>query len=127
MIRCDFDADGYGWPGADGIGALLGEFALWNDALYPSVVAARRSGALYARRGAIVLHPEGNFASGLRRPAREGTRFPTAGIDFRLSPGSLAVDAGVALPNFNDGFAGAAPDLGCCELGEGLPHFGPRP
>lgn len=127
MIRCDFDGDGYGWPGAGGVGALLGGFALWNDAVYPSADAARRSGALYARRGAIVLNPKGNFASGIERPGSEGTRFPTAGIDFRLSPGSLAVDAGIALPNFNDGFAGPAPDLGCCELGGALPHYGPRP
>ncbi len=126
MIRCDFDADGYGWPGA-GAGTLLGGFALWNDAVYGSADAARRSGALYARRGAIVLNPKGNFASGIERPGSEGTRFPSVGIDVRLSPGSLAVDAGVALPNFNDGFAGTAPDLGCCELGGTLPHYGPRP
>jgi hypothetical protein len=37
------------------------------------------------------------------------------------------VDAGVVLPNINDGFAGKAPDLGCCELGRPLPHYGPRP
>jgi hypothetical protein len=37
------------------------------------------------------------------------------------------VDAGVVLPNFNDGFTGKAPDLGCCELGQPLPHYGPRP
>lgn len=128
MIRCDFDSDGYGWPGSGWIGsALFGGFALWNDAIYVSAAGARRSGALYARRGAIVLTPKGNFASGIERPGSAGTRVPTAGIDVRLSRGSLAVDAGVALPNFNDGFAGSAPDLGCCELGDTLPHYGPRP
>jgi len=35
--------------------------------------------------------------------------------------------AGVVLPNFNEGFSGKAPDLGCCELGQPLPHYGPRP
>ena len=74
-----------------------------------------------------MLTSKGNFASGIERPDSAGTRFPTAGIDVRLRRGSLAVDAGVALPNFNDGFAGSAPDLGCCELGGTLPHYGPRP
>jgi len=40
---------------------------------------------------------------------------------------SRAVDAGIVLPNVNDGFSGKAPDLGCCELGQPLPHYGPRP
>lgn len=127
MIRCDFDSDGYGWPGASGVGALLGGFALWNDAVYSSAEGARRSGALYARHGVIVLSSKGNFASGIERPGSESTRFRTAMIDLRLSPSSLAVDAGVALPNFSDGFIGPAPDLGCCELGGALPHYGPRP
>ncbi|MGH9659799.1 MAG: hypothetical protein ACRD96_14715, partial [Bryobacteraceae bacterium] len=32
-------------------------------------------------------------------------------LNFRLRPGSKAVDAGVPLPTVNDGFAGRAPDL----------------
>jgi hypothetical protein len=47
--------------------------------------------------------------------------------DFRLKPGSAAVDRGVVLPNVTDGFAGQAPDLGALELGQPLPHYGPRP
>jgi hypothetical protein len=47
-------------------------------------------------------------------------------LDFRLKPGSKAVDAGVRLPTINDGFAGAAPDLGALEVGQPLPHYGPR-
>lgn len=46
--------------------------------------------------------------------------------DLRLAEGSAAVDVGVALPNINDGFAGAAPDLGAYELGGALPPYGPR-
>ena len=49
-------------------------------------------------------------------------------FDFvRLKPNSVAVDKGVVLPNVNDGFAGRAPDLGALEVGQTLPHFGPRP
>jgi hypothetical protein len=47
-------------------------------------------------------------------------------IDFRLKPGSAAVDHGVILPNVTDGFAGRAPDLGALELGQNPPHYGPR-
>ena len=44
-----------------------------------------------------------------------------------LTAGCTAVDAGAILPNINDGFVGAAPDLGAYELGQPLPSYGPRP
>jgi hypothetical protein len=47
-------------------------------------------------------------------------------FDFRLKPGSAAVDRGVKLPSVTDGFAGAAPDLGALEVGATPPHYGPR-
>ena len=47
-------------------------------------------------------------------------------LDFRLRPGGKAVDAGVPLPNVNDGFTGKAPDLGAYELGAPPPVYGPR-
>lgn len=37
-----------------------------------------------------------------------------------------AVDKGLYLPNINDGFMGASPDLGALELGADLPVYGPR-
>ena len=48
-------------------------------------------------------------------------------LDFRLRPGSAAIDRGVALPNVSDGFAGQAPDLGALEAGQAVPIYGPRP
>jgi hypothetical protein len=48
-------------------------------------------------------------------------------LDFRLRPGSTAVDRGIALPNVTDGFTGQAPDLGALELGQPAPVYGPRP
>jgi hypothetical protein len=48
-------------------------------------------------------------------------------LDFRLKPGSAAVDHGVTLPNVTDGFTGQAPDLGALEVGQTPPHYGPRP
>jgi hypothetical protein len=44
-----------------------------------------------------------------------------------LKGGCDAIDAGAILPNVNDGFLGAAPDLGAYEYGQPLPHYGPRP
>jgi hypothetical protein len=47
-------------------------------------------------------------------------------FDFRLKPGSAAVDKGVVIPGITNGFAGQAPDLGALEVGQALPHYGPR-
>jgi len=47
-------------------------------------------------------------------------------FDFRLNPGSAAIDRGIVIPNINDGFAGKAPDLGALEAGQPLPTYGPR-
>jgi hypothetical protein len=48
------------------------------------------------------------------------------GLDFRLKPGSAAVDAGIALPTINDDYTGRAPDIGAYESGRPQPHYGPR-
>ena len=55
------------------------------------------------------------------------TLYKPADFDFQLRQGSAAVDAGVRLPGVNDGFVGRAPDLGAYELGQPVPHYGPRP
>jgi hypothetical protein len=49
------------------------------------------------------------------------------GLDFQLKPNSVAVDKGCFIPNVNEDFTGAAPDLGALEVGQPVPHFGPRP
>ncbi len=59
-------------------------------------------------------------------PPKLGTTYGPEEYDLRLKGGSAAVDAGVRLPNVNDGFTGAAPDLGCYERGQERPHYGPR-
>jgi hypothetical protein len=46
--------------------------------------------------------------------------------DLRLRAGSAAVDAGQVVPNINDDYTGAAPDLGAYELGQPMPHYGLR-
>ena len=47
-------------------------------------------------------------------------------FDFRLRPGSAAVDRGVALPTVTEGFGGRGPDLGALEQGAAVPVYGPR-
>jgi len=66
-------------------------------------------------------------------PKRDGHDIKTvqqllkaADYDFRLKPGSAAIDRGVVLPNVTDGFTGKAPDLGALEVGQEPPHYGPR-
>lgn len=59
------------------------------------------------------------------RQGRERVVFEPAKVDFSLNPAGAAVDAGVGLPNVNDGYGGAAPDLGALEAGQPAPHYGP--
>jgi hypothetical protein len=120
MIRCEFDRDGFGGAGGP-------VFAEWNGRAFATPEAAQRSGMLYRRYGAVLVGARGHFASGLGAPDDNEIRFPGDKTDLRLAAVSRAVDAGVVLPNFNEGFSGTAPDLGCCELGHPLPHYGPRP
>jgi hypothetical protein len=59
-------------------------------------------------------------------PVQRTTVYSIADVDFRLKPGSAAVDRGTNIPNVTDGFTGLAPDLGALEVGKPLPHYGPR-
>ncbi len=118
MSRCDFDNDGYEYG--------QGPFATWNDKTYRSAMMAR-GGGLYARYGAFTMGPHRTFAGAFAPPANHRQRLDRNAHDPRLGTHSRAIDRGVKLPNFNMRFAGKAPDLGCCERGDALPWFGPRP
>ena len=64
----------------------------------------------------------------VRKPDHEHPAkvYRTEDFDFRLKSNSAAIDAGCVLPNVNDTFTGKAPDIGALEMGEPLPHYGPR-
>lgn len=62
-----------------------------------------------------------------RDPATVQRLYDFDDFDFRLRPGTAAIDAGVPIPNVNDGFTGNAPDLGALELDQPMPIYGPRP
>jgi hypothetical protein len=51
---------------------------------------------------------------------------PKAVVDLRLAGAGAAIDKGVVLVGLNEGFSGAAPDLGAYELGATVPVYGPR-
>src|SRR5205814_1348609 len=117
MQHCNFDNDGFG--------GFTGAFATWNKKTFKTFGEAK-AGGLY-ESGAILVDPKTCFASGLVPPVDPAIVSKPADLDFQLSPTSDAIDRGVILPGFNDGFNGKAPDLGCIEQGQPAPHYGPRP
>jgi hypothetical protein len=112
--RTDFDHDGFDWGS--------------------STTPFRYGGVLHSSLSSFAA------ASGLETNGRQISRaacFATLNVPgpapvpipvqlMTLKPGCNAIDAGVVLPNINDGFAGAAPDLGAYELGLPAPTYGRR-
>jgi hypothetical protein len=49
-----------------------------------------------------------------------------AAPDLRPKAASKVEDAALYIPNINDHFKGRAPDCGAYEIGQDLPHYGPR-
>lgn len=47
-------------------------------------------------------------------------------VDLRLNGSASPVDKALPIANINDGYAGAAPDIGAYEVGSALPTYGPR-
>ena len=118
MVNCDFDYDGFG----GGPWKLL---LKWNTVRYKTLADVHARAPVY--RHAVLVDPKAVFASGVLPPTDVKKRFAISVNDLRLKAGSQAIDAGAALPGFNDGCKGQAPDLGAYELGAPLPHYGPRP
>jgi hypothetical protein len=69
-----------------------------------------------------------NVFENLRAPdtAKPHAVYHASDLNFQLRAGGKAVDAGVAIPNVNEGYAGRGPDLGAYELGRPVPLYGPR-
>jgi hypothetical protein len=118
MHDCDFDYDGFG-------GGPWDIFMKWNNVRYTTFDEAKAKAPV--EKHAVLVDAATAFASGVQQPDTVQTEYAPAVADLRLKAGCAAVDAGEVLPGFNDGFAGKAPDLGAYEVGEELPHYGPRP
>jgi MYXO-CTERM domain-containing protein len=104
--------DGSFWFGKD----MSGTNQLWSS--FAEVQAA----GVYETHGSLVASSP--FASGFRAPTDYRTRHTPQVL--ALDSGSAAVDKGRTLAGINDGFAGAAPDLGAIEDGCDEPFYGPR-
>jgi hypothetical protein len=59
-------------------------------------------------------------------PSNQGRLYHAIDVDLRPRADAPVVDAGCAIPGVNDGFAGAAPDIGAYEAGRPAPVYGPR-
>jgi hypothetical protein len=57
---------------------------------------------------------------------QEGKTYTPSDYDLRLRPNAACLDRGLSLPQVTDKYRGAAPDLGCYELGQAMPVYGPR-
>jgi hypothetical protein len=118
MENCDFDYDGFG-------GGPWGKFLKWNNVRYDKLDDVKAKAPVY--KHAVAVDAATAFASGVKPPEDVKKQFEPSINDLRLKEGSAAIDAGEVLPGFNDAHKGKAPDLGAYELGESLPHYGPRP
>lgn len=111
---CSFDYDGLGAVGVDSFTGKVGSISFASFA--ELVTKTTEAHAVKLDLSALAT----------------GTTFPPAPFpelapaDLRLSATSAALDKGLVLPGINDGFDGAAPDLGAYEGNRPLPVYGPR-
>ncbi len=105
----------------DALGSTTGGFNGVLGASRFNSLAQLRSGSLEKNARQVDLSV---FATPPTLPTAALTAYAIP--DLRLRPGSATEDAGVAIPNVNDGFRGAAPDAGAYEVGATLPLYGPR-
>lgn len=111
----DFDYDGYGSIGTGRFAGIVGKITFSSLAEMRQRTTEKHAVQLDLNDFMnMVPFPDPPF------PARP---FPAS---LELKAGSAAVDQGQMLSNVNDGFVGAAPDLGAHELGSPLPQYGPR-
>jgi hypothetical protein len=111
---CSFDYDGFG---SIGTGAFAGKIGSTPFSSLAQLKAATPE--VHAVQVDLSV-----FAS--PPPFPDPCLTERAKVDLRLAAASPAINAGIAIPNVNDGFAGAAPDLGAYELGSAVLSFGPR-
>lgn len=126
----------------DVVSAWFAEHNLWVSVSGGQIWDFGSASTAPFRYGGVVYSSLAGFAaaSGLETAGRQINRttcFATLDVPgpaavpipapyMTLKAGCSAVDAGAILPNLNDGFVGAAPDLGAYELGQPVSAYGPR-
>lgn len=96
-----------------------GQFVLYDT--FADLADVKRRSA-YEAHSVILAAPI--FAATIELPPTYTTL--VSPVDATLHPSSNAVDAALLLPNVNDDYVGAAPDLGALERGKPLPVYGVR-
>jgi hypothetical protein len=112
--QTDVDYDGFDWGNA-------ARAFVWNGKAYKDLAGFAQ---------AVGIEPRGRRVR--KEEIFEGWDLPSKPVrveprTLTLRAESAAVDAGAALPNLVEDFAGKAPDLGACESGKPPPRYGPRP
>jgi len=105
----------------DGFGSTTGKFMGRLGAVTFASLAELRGKT--TEKNAVELGLDA-FAAKIAYPTSPFPAFDV--VDLSLAAASAAVDKGMPLPNVNDGFGGAGPDLGAYEVGAKLPAYGPR-
>ena len=108
----DFDYDGFGSIGTTSFTGQIGSTTFSSLALLQS---------LTTESNAVQLDLS-VFNSPVTIPANPVE--VNAPPNLELAAGGAAIDLGVALAGFNDGFTGTAPDLGAYERGRAVPVYG---
>ena len=114
--RTDFDHDGFDM----GAPSVTGGFS-YNGAKYDSLTAFATASGLESH--GISIDRSTCFTS-FNVPSAPPSSVPVQTLTLRST--CNAVDTGERLPGIDDGFTGAAPDLGAYELNVPAPAFGPR-
>jgi Right handed beta helix region len=113
--RSDFNNDGFDW------GASTAPFR-YGGVVYSSLAGLAASSGL--ETSGRQINRTACFTS-FNVPGPAPVPIPAQYMTLRAP--CAALDAGMILPNINDGFLGTAPDLGAYELGQPVPTYGPRP
>ena len=112
--RTDIDFDGFDW------GSASNPFE-YRGVTYSTLLGLSNASGLEAN--GVRVWKESCFET-FDVPGPAPTPVPPQVMT--LQAGCPAVDAGVGLNGFNDGFSGNAPDLGAHEYGQPPPTYGPR-
>ncbi len=118
LVRSSFDYN-----------ALVGDgfknYLRWSRKGYKSLGQLKGKGPVQTHGYHFTSKDGALFEKDLTPPKNTGGKHPYEAFDPRLRADSPAIDKGKLLPGFG-AHKGKAPDLGAFELGDPLPHYGPR-